>query len=213
MVIAGVNKKIAIQIAGQLRDWTPAEKQFKEIKTLTNADVYLATWTSEYTVDTSFLTGHSIDEDTVVEYSAYRLANRWKRANEIRQRTGIEYDSIIMVRPDAILYENFIENLSEYFTTGYVRESIIGAVGGLTVSIANEGAHNYFMDDKLLIGTPLTIDTLSFVDNEMKRRMVSEVNHYNLAQHCLLHNILGVNSHLFSSLSKWNKKEYFFGIV
>ena len=207
-----INKKIAVQIAGQLRGWVPAEKQFKEIKTLTNADVYLATWASEYSVDTSFLSGYSIDEDIVEEYNAYKLANRWKRANEIRQKTGIEYDVVFMIRPDAILYESFIKMLTQYLDTPYVMEHTIGVPGGLAVNSSIEGRYNYFMDDKALIGTPLTIDTLSFVHNEMKRRMISEVNHYNLAEHCLLHNIIGVDSYLSSGLSKWNKKKYYFGV-
>jgi hypothetical protein len=125
--------KIAVLIAGEYREFRIAHK-FWSFLSWPDVDCYFATWDKSIRVDKNVAIPDIVDtickEDITdnIKVANYQIANqeasgwvhssefmidRWKAAIVMMQDSGIEYDKVILIRPDLAL--DYDENLVKEF--------------------------------------------------------------------------------------------------
>ena len=162
--------KVAVQLAGQLRDWDKANPHFKEFKKYAHTrgvdlKFFIATWTRsgvklDYTnegplvdIDTSFFERYVIDE----QYNkgpAFLIGDRWSEVTRLRNQhekdTKEVFDAVILTRPDIIFDLYFFNEMEVKLSSNKKNNFSPGCVysgyGSLSINLKrnHKYTHNYF---------------------------------------------------------------------
>lgn len=202
--------KIAVLISGEYREFPIAHK-FWSFLSWADVDCYFATWKYSFATqaDTSvespkeLITSEQIHNyikvvdldisDRVVidqrYYSGWAMINRWHKAISLMQESGIQYDRVILIRPDlALEYEEdvFKQFVYEIIDNDNNLYGMTGTNLGQPVPLATLGR----MNDVILIGTQNSIMKLMqlpleefFNAGEPDVPVVVDIHKY-LAKHC-----------------------------
>lgn len=201
--------KIAIQLAGQMRDWDTQREFFSYVRSIKPdyvevLDFFLATWDEGVYVDTTLFKKVHFKQpiDTI---SLYKMADRWQRVttlrNDYEEETGIQYDIVIHTRPDAIFTDPFkaidkIKSVEDKTNIRFNPRSIFVPSGIVFHPDPNfynlQKSHYYnehdkpdeyiFIEDHVLMGHPLSIDVLGTLSNAFRRKVVERTYHLGLAE-------------------------------
>ena len=232
--------KIAFLIAGQARKWEHAFSYFKSLQQVNqqsglDVDFFLSIWDKEgtkrkdysgsksITVREGFFKKVSVDPIiTSFPSSSFYMANRWKRAIELRQEyekeNNISYDLVILTRPDIIIlnYDQLIERClflnSEKGIQWNNPLTILTDVGCIIhyTDYNNEPTgkefpgnrlYYHYSDDKALIGNPLAIDTFKNLYEDLLSQRLPSSQHKVIVEHCFKHRLL--NTTISTDFNKW----------
>ena len=170
--------KIAVLLAGQLRNWEISSKIFKlynKINPNIQYDFFLSTWDDSYNgkksieSDFSFVNAHEIISTSVLNTNQgnYKVGDNskvykvypylFKRVNQLKNdyqnEYGINYDCVISTRPDIYLnLEMLKEGYNIIKNTLYIPHGIIKKISSIT------NKEIIRMDDLVLIGDDSVIN-------------------------------------------------------
>lgn len=202
--------KIAILIAGEYREFAIAHK-FWSFLNWENVDCYFSTWDDSYRIlgkleytriletitDQDILNiipkckidiGYYQKVNDTAWHSSSLMINRWKKAINMMSSSGIEYDRVILIRPDLAL--KYDEDIFKNFMYSYPIDD--SSLHGLTASGTLDQDQNLKslgqMSDLLLIGTYNGILKLLNIPEDDLQSSASEYKDINihsfLAKHC-----------------------------
>ena len=196
--------KTAVLVFGEFREFENAHKSWNFLRFL-DYDLYMSTWntTRESNELLSIDLYEEINEEKILKYfpnakvnietpfwsdPPSKVVHHWRKLFNMMQISGIEYDNVILLRPDIVLdelhdsFELLINNLSE--------DRIIYGLG----NIQSQKPPTYlFVADCMFLGrTNIMREAfLSFPPPDITRRNI----HYHLAKHFIENDIFVENMH------------------
>lgn len=202
--------KTAVLVWGEFREFENAHKSWNFLKDL-NYDIYFSTW--DNTIEKNELLNidinESVSEDRILKYfpnatinietqfwshSPSKVIHHWRKLFNMVQISNIEYDNVMLIRPDIVLdeshdkFEPILHKLND--------ERIIYGLG----SIQSQKPPVYlFVGDCMFVGKLKLMREifLSFPPPDITRRNI----HYHLSKHFIENDIFveSIHGNIFKS--------------
>jgi hypothetical protein len=218
--------KLAIQIAGQLRFLPKAFDHYREIKQEfsnreIDCDFFLSCWDREgfhgdmssqgpevsIEDDKFFKAIELIKQKQKFNLSSYGMTFHFANSTMMRlnyeKKTGIEYDAVLITRPDLFFKEWVFNNISDSIKakgpSNPVAPNCVLTPTGTTFILNNKDkskngkrTFDLFTEDNLILGHPIEMNKFIHIDNMIKAGTIQDGNHKFLSDFLMRMNLLNM---------------------
>ena len=203
-----MKKKLAVLVSGEFREFENAHKSWSFLDI--EHDFFISTW--DTSIEQNPKLGIDIKEevtsDRILKHIPYANINiepdimnvnnsikqryHWRKAFEMAEKTGIEYDIVIVIRPDLKIVEH--QNFKSFIIN--INNSFIYAISGINI---HPPPTFLYVNDALLLGKYEVVKNaiLSMPEFDISQHFI----HYHIAKH-FINNDIYVESlyHILSAL-------------
>lgn len=182
-------RKLAVLVGGEFREFENAHKSWSFLND-TDFDLFISTWDMSYEINkrSNINLSEKVTSDRITKYfpnayiniqsdfdvnseNSYKMLHHWRMLYNMIRATGIEYDTIILTRPDISLYGNFTEIINN------IKDDRIYNFGGVQQLKPPDFA---YVNDILFIGKmPMILKLLSDFPRPIN---LNKSIHYHLAK-------------------------------